>query len=75
MPGEIVAPGANGAGKTTFLNTVMGLVTMTSGRVFHDGPTSRTARRRSAASGIALSRGRHVFAKMTVEEISVSAPD
>ena len=36
LPGEIVTLlGANGAGKTTFLHTVMGLVQMTSGRVFH----------------------------------------
>src|ERR1041384_1424761 len=35
QPGEIVTIlGANGAGKTTFLGTVMGLVTMTGGRVF-----------------------------------------
>ena len=35
-PGEIVTLlGANGAGKTTFLNTVTGLVQMTSGRVFY----------------------------------------
>ena len=36
MPGEIVAIlGANGAGKTTFLSTVMGLVSMTGGRIFY----------------------------------------
>jgi branched-chain amino acid transport system ATP-binding protein len=71
MPGEIVTLlGANGAGKTTFLNTVMGLVTMTSGRVFHDGTdiTHRSPEKR-VTSGIALCpEGRHVFAKMTVEE-------
>jgi branched-chain amino acid transport system ATP-binding protein len=71
MPGEIVTLlGANGAGKTTFLHTVMGLVTMTSGRVFYDGTdiTHRAPEKR-VTSGIALCpEGRRVFAKMTVEE-------
>ena len=71
MPGEIVTLlGANGAGKTTFLHTVMGLVTMTSGRVFYDGAdiTHRAPEKR-VTSGIALCpEGRRVFAKMTVEE-------
>jgi branched-chain amino acid transport system ATP-binding protein len=71
MPGEIVTLlGANGAGKTTFLHTVMGLVTMTSGRVFYEG---RDITRRSTESrvtgGVALCpEGRRIFAKMTVEE-------
>ena len=71
LPGEIVTLlGANGAGKTTFLGTVMGLVTMTGGRVIYDG---RDLTRRSPEDrvncGIALSpEGRRIFAKMTVEE-------
>jgi branched-chain amino acid transport system ATP-binding protein len=71
MPGEIVTLlGANGAGKTTFLHTVMGLVTMTSGNVFYDGADiTRKAPELRVTSGIALSpEGRRVFAKMTVEE-------
>jgi branched-chain amino acid transport system ATP-binding protein len=71
MPGEIVTLlGANGAGKTTFLHTVMGLVTMTSGRVFYDGvDISGRAPERRVTSGLALCpEGRRVFAKMTVEE-------
>jgi branched-chain amino acid transport system ATP-binding protein len=71
MPGEIVTLlGANGAGKTTFLHTVMGLVTMTSGHVFYDGADiTRKPPERRVTSGIALSpEGRRVFAKMTVEE-------
>jgi branched-chain amino acid transport system ATP-binding protein len=71
MPGEIVTLlGANGAGKTTFLHSVMGLVTMTSGRVFYEGKdiTHRSTESR-VTSGIALCpEGRRIFAKMTVEE-------
>jgi branched-chain amino acid transport system ATP-binding protein len=71
LPGEIVTLlGANGAGKTTFLGTVMGLVTRTGGRVFYDGAdiTRRSPEDRVTA-GMALSpEGRRIFAKMTVEE-------
>jgi branched-chain amino acid transport system ATP-binding protein len=71
MPGEIVTIlGANGAGKTTSLNTVMGLVQATEGQIFFEGedithrPTEAIVER-----GIALSpEGRRVFAKLTVEE-------
>jgi branched-chain amino acid transport system ATP-binding protein len=71
MPGEIVTLlGANGAGKTTFLHTVMGLVTMTSGRVFYEGrDITRRLPESRVTSGVALCpEGRRVFAKMTVEE-------
>jgi branched-chain amino acid transport system ATP-binding protein len=71
MPGEIVTLlGANGAGKTTFLHTVMGLVTMTSGHVFYSGHeiTHLPAEAR-VTSGLALCpEGRRIFAKLTVEE-------
>jgi branched-chain amino acid transport system ATP-binding protein len=70
-PGEIVTLlGANGAGKTTFLNTVMGLVTMTEGRVFYDGADiTRTAPEDRVNAGISISpEGRHIFGKLTVEE-------
>jgi branched-chain amino acid transport system ATP-binding protein len=71
MPGEIVTLlGANGAGKTTFLHTVMGLVTRTSGRVFYEGRdiTHRSTESR-VTGGVALCpEGRRIFAKMTVEE-------
>src|SRR5213075_3188853 len=66
MPGEIVTLlGANGAGKTTFLHTIMGLVTMTSGHVFYDGTNITTrAPERRVTSGLALCpEGRRVFAK------------
>jgi branched-chain amino acid transport system ATP-binding protein len=71
MPGEIVTLlGANGAGKTTFLHTVMGLVTMTSGRVFYDGhDLTRRSPEDRVNGGIALCpEGRRIFARMTVDE-------
>jgi branched-chain amino acid transport system ATP-binding protein len=71
FPGEIVTLlGANGAGKTTFLSTVMGLVQMTSGRIVYDGnDISRRSPEARVTSGIALCpEGRRIFAKMTVEE-------
>ena len=71
MPGEIVTLlGANGAGKTTFLHTVMGLVTMTSGHVFYDGrDITRRPPEARVTNGIALCpEGRRIFAKMTIDE-------
>jgi len=70
-PGEIVTLlGANGAGKTTFLNTVMGLVKMTGGQIFYDGADiTRTAPEARVNRGISISpEGRHIFGKLTVEE-------
>jgi branched-chain amino acid transport system ATP-binding protein len=62
--------GANGAGKTTFLHTVMGLVTMTSGHVYYDGReiTRRPPEDRVTAGLGLCPEGRRIFAKMTVEE-------
>ena len=71
MPGEIVTLlGANGAGKTTFLGAVMGLVTMTRGEIHYAGESiARLAPEDRVDRGIALSpEGRRIFAKMTVEE-------
>lgn len=71
MPGEIVAMlGANGAGKTTFLSTVMGLVTMSGGRIFYGTQDiTRVAPESRVNSGIALCpEGRRIFARMTVDE-------
>jgi branched-chain amino acid transport system ATP-binding protein len=71
MPGEIVTLlGANGAGKTTFLHTVMGFTTMTSGFIFFEGrDITRRAPEARVTSGLALCpEGRRIFAKMTVEE-------
>jgi branched-chain amino acid transport system ATP-binding protein len=70
-PGEIVTIlGANGAGKTTFLGTVMGLVTMTSGHVFlEDRDITRLSPEARVNCGVALCpEGRRIFARMTVEE-------
>lgn len=68
---EIVALlGRNGAGKTTMLKTIMGLVKPRDGRVFFKGeditalPAFKIARR-----GIGyVPQGRHLFPKMTVLE-------
>ena len=71
MPGEIVALlGANGAGKTTFLSTVMGLVSMTGGRVFYgEQDITRLAPESRVNGGIALCpEGRRIFSRMTVDE-------
>ncbi len=71
MPGEIVTIlGANGAGKTTFLGTVMGLVTMTGGHVFLEGKEiTRRSPEARVNEGIALCpEGRRIFTRMTVEE-------
>ena len=71
MPGEIVAIlGANGAGKTTLLTSIMGLVTLNGGAIFHqDRNISRLAPEARVVGGIALCpEGRRIFAKMTVEE-------
>src|SRR4051812_26307811 len=71
MPGEIVTIlGANGAGKTTSLNTVMGLVQASGGHIFHEGDEiTRRPTEDIVDRGIALSpEGRRVFAKLTVFE-------
>jgi branched-chain amino acid transport system ATP-binding protein len=69
--GEVVAIlGANGAGKSTTLNTIVGLVTPADGTIVFEGeriealPTERIVKR-----GISLvPEGRQVFATLTVEE-------
>ncbi|HET6998569.1 MAG TPA: ABC transporter ATP-binding protein [Solirubrobacterales bacterium] len=71
MPGEIVTIlGANGAGKTTCLNAVMGLVPPAQGHVFFAGEDIVGRSPESIVGhGIALSpEGRRVFGKLTVEE-------
>jgi branched-chain amino acid transport system ATP-binding protein len=71
MPGEIVTVlGANGAGKTTSLGAVMGLVPPSDGRIYFEGEDIAGSSPESIVSrGIALSpEGRRVFGKLTVEE-------
>ena len=69
--GEIVTLiGANGAGKSTILNTVSGLLSSRTGSItFHDKPINGVAAHRIVAGGLAqVPEGRRVFLQMTVEE-------
>ena len=69
--GEIVTLiGANGAGKTTILNTVAGLLHPTAGSVeFLDKPLAGVKAHNIVSQGLALvPEGRRVFLQMTVEE-------
>lgn len=69
--GEIVALiGANGAGKSTTLRTISGVLRPTSGRVLFDGrDLAGLAPERIAAAGIAhVPEGRRVFPAFTVGE-------
>jgi branched-chain amino acid transport system ATP-binding protein len=68
--GEIVALlGANGAGKSSLLNAVAGLVPVASGRVlFRDEPIGRLAPERIVARGLGLTpEGRRVFPRLSVD--------
>lgn len=69
--GEIVTLiGANGAGKSTVLNTVSGLLHPKSGSVRFDGHELKgVAPHKIVMQGLAqVPEGRHVFLQMTVEE-------
>src|SRR5258708_2159067 len=69
--GQIVALlGANGAGKSTVIKAIMGLVKPTAGRILLDGrDLSGQAAHMAARAGIALvPEGPRIFRKMTVEE-------
>ena len=69
--GEIVTLiGANGAGKSTTLNTVAGLLRSKTGSVtFMGEPIEKTAAVKIPAKGLGLvPEGRRVFLQMTVEE-------
>ena len=69
--GEIVALlGANGAGKSTAIKAIMGLVKPSAGRILLDGrDLSGQAAHLAVRAGIALvPEGRKIFKKMTVEE-------
>jgi branched-chain amino acid transport system ATP-binding protein len=68
--GEIVALlGANGAGKSSLLNAVAGLVPAAGGRVlFRDQPVTRFPPERIVARGLGLTpEGRRVFPRLSVE--------
>jgi len=69
--GEIVALiGANGAGKSTMLNTISGIVPSSSGRITFDGiDITRMAAHRIVVGGISqVPEGRRVFGRMSVQE-------
>jgi branched-chain amino acid transport system ATP-binding protein len=69
--GEVVALiGANGAGKSTFLKTVAGLLRPTAGQVLYKGaPIAGMPAAQVVGKGIALvPEGRRLFSSLTVEE-------
>ncbi|WP_027108185.1 ABC transporter ATP-binding protein [Lacticigenium naphthae] len=69
--GEIVTLiGANGAGKTTILKTISGLVRPSQGEIiYQEQPIQRATPRTIVQSGIShVPEGRHVFSGMTVME-------
>ena len=68
--GEIVAViGANGAGKSTMMNAVMGSVPRASGQILLDGKELPAKSYQVVSAGVSLSpEGRKVFAPLTVLE-------
>ncbi len=69
--GEIVSLiGANGAGKTTILRTISGLIRPSKGSVTFEGkPIEKEAPQKIVASGLSqIPEGRHVFPGLTVQE-------
>ena len=69
-PGEIVAViGANGAGKSTMMNAIMGVVPRASGKVFLSGQELPKKSHQVVKQGLSLSpEGRRVVAPLTVME-------
>ncbi len=69
--GELVSlVGANGAGKTTILHTISGLLHATSGEILLDGKNLQNVPANTIINmGLAhVPEGRHIFSRMTVEE-------
>lgn len=69
--GEVIALiGANGAGKTTILHTVTGLITAKTGEVLYEGiDLQKIPDYKIVSHGIAhVPEGRHVFAQLSVYE-------
>lgn len=69
--GEIVSLiGANGAGKTTILRTISGLVRPSSGQIIFEGKNiEKAAPQKIVADGLSqVPEGRHVFSGLTVKE-------
>lgn len=70
-PGEIVTLiGANGAGKTTILRTISGLIRPKSGQMlFEDQDVTKTPPQKIVAAGLSqVPEGRHVFSGLSVME-------
>ena len=70
-PGQVVTLiGANGAGKTTIMRTISGLLRPRSGRVRFDGAdiTGWAAHRIASAGLLQVPEGRQCFAELTVAE-------
>ena len=72
---EIVAViGANGAGKSTFMNALMGLVRLSEGTVALEGRALSSRSFRVVRSGLSLvPEGRRIFAPLTVENLRIGA--
>jgi branched-chain amino acid transport system ATP-binding protein len=69
--GEVIALiGANGAGKTTILHTITGLISAKAGEVLYEGvDLQKIPAHKIVSMGIAhIPEGRHVFAQLTVYE-------
>lgn len=69
--GEIVSLiGANGAGKTTILRTISGLVRPSNGRIIFEGKNiEKAAPQKIVSDGLSqVPEGRHVFSGLTVQE-------
>jgi branched-chain amino acid transport system ATP-binding protein len=65
--------GANGAGKTTFLRTMIGSLKIGSGKLLFDGAPIRPSPEAMVRAGIGLvPEGRRVFASLTVRENLIS---
>lgn len=62
--------GANGAGKSTTVNTIAGIVKMTSGKIIYNGiDISKTTPQERVKQGIILApEGRQMFNEMSVKE-------
>ncbi|MDR1095242.1 MAG: ABC transporter ATP-binding protein [Spirochaetaceae bacterium] len=62
--------GANGAGKSTMLNTAMGLVKAAEGRILWDGEdlSGKDTKEIVSRGLVMVPEGRHVFPNLTVEE-------
>lgn len=69
--GEIVSLiGANGAGKTTILRTISGLIRPSNGQIIFEGKNiEKAAPQKIVADGLSqVPEGRHVFSGLTVQE-------